>query len=48
MPFKVKMPEWAGKAVLQWLVATEDVRAYVSCSTVELTGKGSPSVAPIP
>jgi hypothetical protein len=48
MPFKVKMPQRAGKAVLQWLVAAEDVRAYVSCSTIELTGKGSPSPAPVP
>ena len=36
MPFHVRMPRRTGHAVLQWLVAAEDVRAYVSCSTVEI------------
>jgi hypothetical protein len=38
MPFKVTLPNRNGKAVMQWLVDVEDVRAYVSCSDVELTG----------
>merc|ERR1719428_1373000 len=41
MPFKVKLPNRNGKAVLQWLVDAEDVRSYVSCSDVELTGASS-------
>jgi hypothetical protein len=38
LPFKVKLPNRNGKAVLQWLVDAADVRSYVSCSDVELTG----------
>lgn len=38
MPFTVKLPNRNGEAVLQWLVDAEDVRSYVSCSDVELTG----------
>jgi hypothetical protein len=49
MPFNVRMPRKTGHAVLQWLVAAEDVRAYVSCSTVEIVaadgGAQEPSAA---
>jgi len=38
MPFKVTLPNRNGKAVLQWLVDAEDVRSYVSCADVELSG----------
>jgi hypothetical protein len=38
LPFKVKLPNRNGKAVVQWLVDAEDVRSYVSCSDIELTG----------
>merc|ERR1711957_320775 len=38
MPFKVTLPNRNGKAVMQWLVDAEDVRSYVSCSDVELSG----------
>lgn len=38
MPFKVKLPNRNGKAVVQWLVDAEDVRSYVSCADVELVG----------
>merc|ERR1712070_889345 len=38
MPFKVKLPNRNGKAVLQWLVDAEDVRSYVSCADVDLVG----------
>lgn len=49
LPFKVRMPRRAGHAVLQWLVAAEDVRAYVSCSTIELTGANhAPAVGGVP
>jgi hypothetical protein len=41
MPFKVKLPNRNGRAVLQWLVDAEDVRSYVSCSDVELIGASS-------
>lgn len=41
MPFKVTLPNRNGKAVMQWLVDAEDVRSYVSCSDVELTGASS-------
>lgn len=41
MPFKVTLPNRNGKAVMQWLVDAEDVRSYVSCSDVELTGATS-------
>ena len=36
--FKVRLPLRSGSAVLQWLVDAEDVRSYVSCSTIEITG----------
>lgn len=42
--FKVKFPNKNGRAVLQWLVDAEDVRSYVSCSDIELTGATSNSV----
>merc|ERR1711933_383363 len=38
MPFKVTLPNRNGRAVLQWLVDAEDVRSYVSCADVELSG----------
>lgn len=38
MPFKVKLPNRNGKAVLQWLVDAEDVRSYVSCADINLVG----------
>lgn len=38
LPFQVKLPNRNGKAVLQFLVDAEDVRSYVSCSDIELTG----------
>jgi len=38
MPFKIKVPNRDGTAVLQWLVDAEDVRSYVSCSDVEIVG----------
>jgi tRNA A37 threonylcarbamoyltransferase TsaD len=34
------MPRRTGKAVLQWLVDAEDVRSYVSCSSVVLASGG--------
>jgi hypothetical protein len=49
MPFNVRMPRRTGRAVLQWLVAAEDVRAYVSCSTVEIVAAdGATSSAATP
>jgi hypothetical protein len=45
MPFKVMLPNRNGKAVMQWLVDAEDVRSYVSCSDVELTGATSEGLA---
>lgn len=41
MPFNVKLPNRNGRAVMQWLVDAEDVRSYVSCSDVELSGATS-------
>lgn len=38
MPFRVRVPGRGGRAVLQWTVDAEDVRSYVSCSDVEVTG----------
>lgn len=38
MPFKVTLPYRNGKAVVQWLVDAEDVRSYVSCSDIEVSG----------
>lgn len=38
LPFQVKFPNKNGRAVLQFLVDAEDVRSYVSCSDIELTG----------
>jgi hypothetical protein len=38
LPFKVKLPQRNGKAIVQWLVDAEDVRSYVSCSDIELVG----------
>ena len=35
------MPNRPGKAVLQWLVDAEDVRSYVSCSSIEISGTGA-------
>lgn len=35
---KVKLPNRNGRAVIQWLVDAEDVRSYVSCSDVMLSG----------
>jgi len=44
LPFNVKFPNRNGLAVLQWLVDAEDVRSYVSCSDIELTGASSSSI----
>jgi hypothetical protein len=38
MSFKVKVPNRDGTAVLQLLVDAEDVRSYVSCADVEISG----------
>merc|ERR1719454_2703587 len=45
LPFQVKLPNKNGKAVLQFLVDAEDVRSYVSCSDIELTGASSLSMS---
>jgi len=51
--FKVRMPNRKGRAALQWLVDAEDVRSYVSCTTIEIIGatiespQRSPSSAPL-
>jgi len=42
MPVKVTLPNRNGRAVLQWLVDAEDVRSYVSCADVELSGAVEP------
>lgn len=42
LPFNVKLPNRNGRVVLQFLVDGEDVRSYVSCSDIELTGATSP------
>merc|ERR1712176_1200825 len=44
LPFQVKLPNRNGKAVLQFLVDAEDVRSYVSCSDIELSGASSPEM----
>lgn len=38
LPFNVKLPNRNGNAVVQLLVDAEDVRSYVSCADVELSG----------
>lgn len=47
LPFAVKLPRRSGHAVLQWLVDAEDVRSYVSCTSVELVGGAELSSAAV-